>query len=265
LQPRSEFPTGAHIGHKNHSVLVIHDHIDLHYVFYYAGDFNSSSSGSQNARTHSWVDAGAVDLKNGRAFGYWRVAIYPDELTVNGTRYDLRKGRVFVLHDDGTLEQLAIPVPLAVAKDPEALAAVLAEHSSSPAEAVLRVTIDGLSASIDAQVNTGEALLVFVGEESLGWASSQPEAAVITATVEASSDIRLDDGSLGKGFIIRTPKGIANVAMTPDGPVPFGELIFRKDNGLPSKGGVFTFADIHQPDGTLVPVSVRVRAKPPEK
>ncbi len=126
-----DFPTGAHIGRNGQSVLVTHDTANLHYVFYYAGDFNSSSSGSQNAKTRSWVDEGSVKLKNGRTFGYRRQALYPDELTVNGARYDLQKGRVFVLRDDGTAEQLKLSPPLTVARDPEALAKLLAGQPAS--------------------------------------------------------------------------------------------------------------------------------------
>ncbi len=132
-----DFPRGAHIGRNNHSVLVTHDVTALHYVFYYAGDFGSSSSGSQNLPTRSWEDEGAVTLKNGRTFGYRRTARYPDELTVNGTRYDLLKGRVFVLRADSTAEQLKLFPPLPVARDPEALAKLLVaqspEASTSPA------------------------------------------------------------------------------------------------------------------------------------
>ena len=188
------FPTGAHIGRGGHSVLVIHDTADLHYVFYHAGDFGSSSSGSQNAKTRSWVDEGAVKLRNGRTFGYRRTALYPDELTVNGAPYDLRKGRVFVLHHDGTLAQRSLSVPLALARDPVALGRFLTEHGGLPesAGAVWRVRTEARQATIEAQVNAGEELLVFIGDESPGWASSTPKAAAVTATVAASDELRLD-------------------------------------------------------------------------
>ena len=122
-----DFPTGAHIGRNGQSVLVTQDTADLHYVLFYAGDFGSSSSGSHNAKTRSWVDEGSVKLKNGRTFGYRRQALYPDELTVNGARYDLQKGRVFVLHDDGTMAQRSLPVSLSVARDPVALGRFITE------------------------------------------------------------------------------------------------------------------------------------------
>ena len=77
----------------------------------------------------------------------------------------------------------------------------------------------------------------------------------MTETVEASSQIRMQDGSLGKGFVLRSRDGVAYVAITPDGPVPFGELVFRDNPAITEAAGVFTFADIRQPDSALVPVS----------
>ena len=43
----------------------------------------------------------------------------------------------------------------------------------------------------------------------------ESKAGPVTATVEASSQIRLDDGSLGKGFIFRAGGGTIYVAITP--------------------------------------------------
>ena len=122
---RNGFPQGAHIGRGGQGVMVTHDDAKLHYVLYHAGDFGTSSSGTQNLPANYWTDEGSVKLKNERTFGYRRESRYPDELLVNGSRYDLNKGRVFVLHDDGTLDQLSITVPLTVASDPEALGAII--------------------------------------------------------------------------------------------------------------------------------------------
>ena len=126
---------------------------------------------------------------------------------------------------------------------------------------ISKVQMDAQKATIDAEVDAGQELLVFIGDGTLGWSFSQPGAAAVTATVEPSSELRLDDGSLGKGFIIRTSRGVANVAITPGGSVPFGEFVLRPASALSSKDGIYTVADIHQPDGTRVPVSVRIRAK----
>ena len=130
---------------------------------------------------------------------------------------------------------------------------------SAVAGTISKVVPDRQKATITAQLDKGQELLVFIGEESLGWSSSQAKAAAITATVEASNEIKLDDGSLGKGFIFRTSAGTTYVAITPGGPVPFGDLEFRAGSKVDTKDGIYTFADIRKKDGTLVPVSIRVR------
>ena len=50
----------------------------------------------------------------------------PVHLKVNGKEYDLRQGRVFLPHDDGTLEQRQLEVSLATAMDPDATAKLIA-------------------------------------------------------------------------------------------------------------------------------------------
>ncbi len=125
MSDSSHFPKFAHIGGNHHSVHVAHDDAALHYVFYYAGDFGSSSSGSQNTHSLTWMDEGGIKLRNGRTFGYHRESTSPDHVRVNGKEYDLREGRVLVLHDDGTVEQAGLFPALAVARDPEAVAKLI--------------------------------------------------------------------------------------------------------------------------------------------
>ena len=133
---------------------------------------------------------------------------------------------------------------------------------SARAGAVSKVHTDKQGATIEARLDAQQELRVFIGDESLGWSTSS-KATALTATVEASTQIRLDDGSLGKGFIIRAGGSTTFVAITPGGPVPFGELVFRTDSKVSAKDGIYTFADIRKPDGTLAPVSVRVRTVQP--
>ncbi len=131
---------------------------------------------------------------------------------------------------------------------------------SAMAGPFLKVRTEKQRAVIEAQVHPNQELRVFIGDESLGWSATGPQTGVaISATVEASSEIRLDDGSLGKGFIFRAGGRTMNVAITPGGPVPFGEFVIRDESKVTGKAGTATFADIRKPDGTLVPVSVGVR------
>jgi serine/threonine protein kinase len=131
LQGRSEFPIGGHIGRKQDSVFVKHDNVTLHYALYHAGDFNTSSSGTQNPATGSWLDEGTVSLSDKRSFAYRRIDRYPDELKVNGVNHDLRKGRVFALHVDATIEQLSLKVPLPLARNPGVLGEIIKRHQTA--------------------------------------------------------------------------------------------------------------------------------------
>jgi serine/threonine protein kinase len=163
----NSFPTGAHISRNHHSVMVTHDQAEptLHYVLYYAGDFGTTSSGTQNLVTNTWVDEGSVKLKSGRTFGYRRVALYPDELHINGTAYDLRKGRVLVLHDDGTLDQVKSFPALSVARDPEALAKALTPKPLPPPE-----RIDFKVLRVENPPGTRDILLHFERDSNYGLA-----------------------------------------------------------------------------------------------
>jgi tRNA A-37 threonylcarbamoyl transferase component Bud32 len=125
------------------------------------------------------------------------------------------------------------------------------------------VRTDAKKATIDAQLALGQGLLLTIGDDSLKWTMPAPRTGVTRATVEASNQIRLDDGSLGKGFVFKGGNGTVYVAMTPEGPVPFGELIFRDNNRISHTDGIHTFADIHQTDGKPIPVSIRVGPIPP--
>lgn len=79
-----------------------------------------------------------MKLENGRSFGFRREALYPDELHINGTSYDLRQGRVIVLRDDGTSVQFRFFPALAVARDPKALRDLIHFDEAKEAPATLR-------------------------------------------------------------------------------------------------------------------------------
>ncbi len=123
------FPGLAHVEANHHSVMVAHEPSGtrLLYVLYYAGDDGFVSSLSRNDWTSKSVFEGRVRLHNGRTFSCERETLDSDELSVNGTTYDLSKGRVFVLHDDGTLAHVPLFPALSEARDPERLAALIAE------------------------------------------------------------------------------------------------------------------------------------------
>jgi len=49
------------------------------------------------------------------------------------------------------------------------------------------------------------------------------------------------------------------IAITPGGPVPYGEVVLRPNSGITNENGTFTLADIRQTNGALIPVSICVR------
>jgi hypothetical protein len=128
----NSFPVGEHVSRNHLSIIATYDQsaTTLHYVLFHEGDILTTSSGTtsyawQNPATNIWVDEGAVKLKNGRSFGYRRDALYPNELHINGTAYDLRKGHVIVLRDDGVAEQFRLFPLVATARDPEAMSRLI--------------------------------------------------------------------------------------------------------------------------------------------
>ena len=140
------------------------------------------------------------------------------------------------------------------------VAAVLA-GAASP-NGVSEVRCDRRKAYVQAELDDLHELHLFIGSDALGWSAQQTGSTSVTATVEAADQIKLDDGSTGHGLIFQAWSVRHNIAITPDGPVPYGEVVFRTNSMITQKNGTFTFADIHQTNGTLVPVSIRVRPRP---
>ena len=105
-------PQAAHIGTNAASVYCVHDGPQAAFILFYEGMFNSSSTGSNNAKTRVWTDSGEITF-TGEATKYVfsRRSAVPDSLTLNGQALDLTKGRVLVLGLDGTVRHLAINPP----------------------------------------------------------------------------------------------------------------------------------------------------------
>ncbi|MHB1037844.1 MAG: protein kinase domain-containing protein [Pirellulales bacterium] len=124
---------------------------------------------------------------------------------------------------------------------------------------VLEVRCEGPMAYIQAELDDRHELRLFIGSEALGWSFQHTGSTSVTATVEASSQIKMEDGSMGRGLIFQVWGSRAYIAITPEGPVPYGEVVFRPNSRIANESGSFTFADIRQSDDTLVLVSIRVR------
>jgi|GEM_PF-771236 len=128
---RSDSPVPQHISlNKEYSAMLHHDNVDLHYAIFYNGVFDSSGGCTFNTHSLKWLEDFNITLKNGRTFGYQRESVYADFfLKINGRQFDFRKGRIFVLHDDGTVDQLDLYPSLDVARDMRALAGLIANKS----------------------------------------------------------------------------------------------------------------------------------------
>jgi len=154
----------------------------------------------------------------------------------------------------GTLTHVAQVAPSRLPKESPRKAA-----ATSP-NRVAEVRCEGAKAYIRAELDDLHELRLSIGSDALGWSARQTGSTSVTATLEASDQIKLDDGSMGHGLIFQAWSVRHYIAITPDGPVPFGEMVFRENTNVTEKDGTFTFADIRQADGTLIPVSIRVRS-----
>ena len=150
-------------------------------------------------------------------------------------------------------------VPFMPPKTP-VVAAVLA-GAASP-NGVSEVRCDGRKAYIQAELDDLHELQLIIGSDALSWSAQRTGSTSTTATVEAADQIKVDNGSTGHGLVFQAWSVRHNIAITPDGPLPYGEVVFRTNSMITQKDGTFTFADIRQANGTLVPVSIRVRPRP---
>ena len=92
-----------------HGLLYAQDDQRLHFAFYHKGGFVATTgAGSANAIEGVWDDVGSITLANGRTFGYRRESVTENSLEINGVSYELGKGTVFLLQDDGTVRQLPV-------------------------------------------------------------------------------------------------------------------------------------------------------------
>jgi len=147
----------------------------------------------------------------------------------------------------------------AAIQNQQAVLARMAERQrAAPRNAVGAVHCTDRKAVIDYSVDADHELFLFVGSGYPGWSAGQGPGPA-RATVEASDQVRLDDGSMGRGFVFVAGGVRTAVAITEGGPVPFGDLVFRPEGAITGQAGTFTFADLRQADGPLVPLSVGVR------
>lgn len=113
-------PQAVHISSNDFSVFCVHDGKEVAYITAYHGRSGSSTSGSSNAKLRTWNDNSTLtllDTAEKRKFTLGRDHTAPNKLTLDGKDYDLAKGRVFLLADNGSIRQLDIATPPVTARD----------------------------------------------------------------------------------------------------------------------------------------------------
>src|SRR5262249_49012631 len=108
-------PQAAHIGNGDFSTYCVHDGMNASFVIAYNGDFGSASDNTSNSKTRTWQQIVTLTLYPKalkKEFALRREHTTPDTLTLAGKDYDLTKGRVFLVSNDGrSIQQLSLNPP----------------------------------------------------------------------------------------------------------------------------------------------------------
>ena len=134
LQKGSEvhFPDSQHISRDGSSVLIHHHGSDLDYALHYDGEFDFSSASSRNRHSLTWIENYSIHLLGiDQTFGFLRESVSPLFLTINGKKYDLREGKIFVLKDSGQVEHLPLTPSIGAALSPKALGEIILNFQKS--------------------------------------------------------------------------------------------------------------------------------------
>ena len=150
---RSRFPKAAHSSTQAGTVLVHHDEVDVHYVLFATNAASFASSDKYVPMSDVWVDHGSFKLTERQSFVYHREATGPFHLQLNGKVYDLSQGRVLVLHDDGSVEQLKLFPSLAVANSPDKLVKLFAAARAMNTEPVTPEKLRAQLAAAESQLD----------------------------------------------------------------------------------------------------------------
>ncbi len=131
-------PHSAHFGSHEFSAYCVHNGEEATFVIAYEGDFDSTSRSSSNAKARTWIDSVTLTAKQpGIALSFHRTHIAPDKLSITTApaegrdlskpappprefgqkEYNLAKGRVFLLSDNGSVRQLELVTPVIRNKD----------------------------------------------------------------------------------------------------------------------------------------------------
>jgi beta-lactamase regulating signal transducer with metallopeptidase domain len=163
-------PSGAHVGSNEFSAYCVHDGKNAAFVIAYQGFTGSSSAHDSNSKTRTWTDSGTITAKKpGIALSFHREHIAPDKLSITTApseardlskpappprefgqkEYDLNKGRVFLLSDNGSVRQLDIATPIVTDQETlQQLAALIPATTEKGAFTAWGKEVGGLQAGL---------------------------------------------------------------------------------------------------------------------
>lgn len=173
-------PTGAHVATNDFSTFCVHDGNQAAYVLAYQGYTGTSSTLDSNPKTKTWTDSGRIFAKNDKLqLAFHRSHIAPETLEIGVTeaigpeipkpiglkaigsrKFDLKRGRVFLLSGNGRVQQINIPVPVirdleAAGKMAAAVAALKLEELTGESISPKAVPMDKKAQALFAEWQTG--------------------------------------------------------------------------------------------------------------
>ncbi len=132
---------------------------------------------------------------------------------------------------------------------------------NSRQQAIVVKQVAGKDVVFEILAEDTKTLSLYVGEKK--WSSSPVEnGEKVLVTLEVSDQIQLEDGSKGHGMIYtRSTSGVSAktfVAVTENGPLPYGEVTVREVDAIIETSDEVTCADIVRRDGSRIPISLRL-------
>lgn len=83
---------------------------NVHFMLLYHGGFGGDASTGRDRKTGMLHDAGVVRMyERGPRFNFLRTQDAPTRLRINQRTYDLARGRIFLIRDDHSIQQLELP------------------------------------------------------------------------------------------------------------------------------------------------------------
>lgn len=136
-----------------------------------------------------------------------------------------------------------------------------ADGSGATQQALTVVHVADKKVEVEILTEGTKRLSLYVGDKKWGSGPVADDKKAL-ATLEASDQMRLEHGSVGHGIILkRSVGGVSSkqfLAITEDGQLPYGKVKIRDAEAIAKTVHVVTLADIERPDGSRVPISLRL-------